>query len=212
MKEQKTESHDIHRIINKEAVRIVTKIEYVNCLGYFWCIFYAGLQSCRTVCNELIGAYLADFLQSKFFWTHWMVICRIFPPKLDRFHTTEIYVIRYNSFFLDRTNQRISSNPHLQKCLGNWVSIWLTSLQNVLLWFLSKTAKLTPRNKSETIIKNIINNLSANFQRFLNKQSFFLPTINFCENIFVCDHISTFCKPWSLTPSERLKKTKHGLV
>ncbi len=31
--------HDIHRIINKEAVRIVTKIQYVQCLGYFWLIF-----------------------------------------------------------------------------------------------------------------------------------------------------------------------------
>ena len=143
MNRNRNKSQVIHSINNKEADRIVTKIKYVQCLGYFWFIFSAGLQSCRAVCNELIGAYLADFLQSKLFWTHWMVICRIFPPKLDRFHTTEIYVIQYNSLFLNRTNQRISSNPHLQKkFLGNWVSIWLTSLQNVLLWFLWKYCKI----------------------------------------------------------------------
>ncbi len=51
------------------------------------------------VCNELRGANLADFLQSKFSRSNWKVICRIFPPKLARFHTAEIYVIRYNSLF-----------------------------------------------------------------------------------------------------------------
>jgi hypothetical protein len=42
-----------------------------------------------------------------------LVICWIFPPKLDRFHITEIYVIRYNSLFLNGTNQRKSANLFL---------------------------------------------------------------------------------------------------
>jgi hypothetical protein len=45
--ESRNKSHDIHRIINKEADRIVTKIEFVQCLGYFLVYFSAGLQSCR---------------------------------------------------------------------------------------------------------------------------------------------------------------------
>ncbi len=79
------------------------------------------LRNSTAVCNELRGAYLADFLQSKFSRTNWMVICRIFPPKFDRFHTTEIYVIRYNSLFLHRTNQRkvkASRPPLSQPCLA----------------------------------------------------------------------------------------------
>ncbi len=81
----------------------------------------ADTSNSTAVCNELRGAYLADFLLSKFYRTNLMVICRIFPPKFDRFHTTEIYVIRYNSLFLNRTNHRkvkASRAPFPQPCLA----------------------------------------------------------------------------------------------
>jgi hypothetical protein len=58
------------------------------------------------VCNELRKSYLADFLQSKFSRTNCMVILPDFPAKTWQISYTEMYVIRHNSLFLNRTNQR----------------------------------------------------------------------------------------------------------
>jgi len=56
-------------------------------------------------CNEMRESCLADFLQSKVLPNYLHVV---FPPKFNRFHIQRMYVIRYNSLFLNPTNQRIS--------------------------------------------------------------------------------------------------------
>ncbi len=63
----------------------------------FWFI-----PNSTAVCIEL----RRGFLQFKFSRTNWMFIFRIFPPKLDRFHHTEIYVIRYNFVILAYQTKR----------------------------------------------------------------------------------------------------------
>ncbi len=47
--------------------------------------------------------FLSQSFPELFAW----LICRIFPPNFYRFHIRSVYIIRYNSLFLNRTNHTV---------------------------------------------------------------------------------------------------------
>ncbi len=92
----------------------------MQCLGYY---LYFRLQRTEKI---LFGGFSAVLSLPNNLHV-------VLPPKFDKFHLQRMYVTRYNSFFLNRTNQRINCGKSSNQRVRSW-----TLKMSLLFSFLTK--------------------------------------------------------------------------